>query len=73
MSEISARVKARCGFCQKIDTHPKHHLNDTLHHLDCGREHDCVTCDTVLRASGNRHGESLTRFMESRVVETTGV
>lgn len=74
MSEISAeRVRATCGVCRKSDSHPKHHTEGDIHHLDCGRSIDCITCDSILRASGELHGEQLTQFMSYRAEESAGV
>lgn len=67
------RVRSTCSECGKEDDHPKHYPDEHPHHLDCGRSIGCSMCDAMLRASGERHGEDLTRFMKSRVAEPTGV
>lgn len=70
---MTERVLSTCVVCVKSDTHPKHHPEAKPHHLDCGRQNGCETCDSMLRASGEKHGEELTRFMESRIEVSSGV
>ena len=74
------RVRSTCTECSKEDDHPKHHPDDAkshliegTHHLDCGSTIGCETCAEILRASGGRHGDQLTRFMKSRIESPSGV
>lgn len=70
---MADRVSGPCVLCPGVDDHPKHYPNGPGHHLDCGREFGCEVCDAMLRASGERHGNALTRFMESRAAAPGGV